>query len=304
MINRALIGAAVGGAVAAGAVGLALGWSGTVSLVADATAPVASPATLPYHPCPGTEAMGRFQQGDRVYLTARDDSGQWVQVRSPENQNDQVWVLRQYVDPDAEVDLPLSECGIGGGELLAADAPTTTVADEGDPVDSTIPETSEPAPTTEVTEPPPVPTTTAPATTVAPAPTTAPPVTPPPPPPPAPAISGLTRTPATIHEIWQAEQQEHPNDCYTVEGSVGRSTISATIVNADTATMSWRVAGQTGSRAMTRSGTAFSATLGPFFETTIPSGTAPIEVTVQATGPGGTATAITSVTLTHCEGLG
>lgn len=185
MINRLWIALGIGGAVAAGALGVGLGYSGAVFGGSRGAASLASGA-LTYYSCPATDAGGQFHHGDRVLVTGLDESGEWLQVRNPDNLDDRVWVLREYVDPDDELDLPVAGCTAEPGSFDQAAAPTTTSTP-----DTTLPEDPEEGEEgeegqdgDEAEEPT---TTTAPSTTV---PTTAPPTT-------APTTAPTTTQPTT-----------------------------------------------------------------------------------------------------------
>ena len=307
MINRIVIGATVGAVAAAGAVGLALGYSGTVSFSRTAEASV-SAGSLTYFTCPNAGAAGTFQHGDRVYLTGRDASGEWVEVRSPQDQNQRVWVQGDFVDPDEVVDLPAAECLDGPLPVdeMALDATTTTTEVETDelpddePVDPDVPEatTTTTTPPTTTTQPGQTTTTSAPAattTTTAPVATTTTTTTPTTTTTtaPGPVIGSILRSPATIIEEWVG----FPNTC----AGPKTSAISVPIANATSATMSWNTGPQPRSTSMSRQGSTFSAVLGPFPETTVdgPAFTT-ITVTITAVGPGGQRTATTTIRLDDC----
>jgi hypothetical protein len=169
MINRILIGLAIGGGAAVGAAGIAIGYSGAVSFSRGVEASVTTGA-LAYYACPNLGAVGQFHSGDRVYVTGIDESGEWLQVRAPHDLDDRAWVQREYVDPDEDFEAPLATCNAEVGELALAEGPTPTTTTT-EPGDEEPDEVDEPEPTT----------TTAPATTTtttaAPTTTTAPPAT-------------------------------------------------------------------------------------------------------------------------------
>lgn len=75
--------------------------------------------------CPGGAPTGIAYPGDRVYVTGRDDSGGWLEVRDPRNQGSTLWVPSAAVDPDNVIDVPVHDC-IEEVELIAVDATTTT----------------------------------------------------------------------------------------------------------------------------------------------------------------------------------
>lgn len=315
MVNRLLIGAAAAAATAAGAVGLALGASGTVSFGGGPVGAAVAGEGVTYFACPSTGAVGELHDGDRVYLTGQDDSGDWVQVRSPLVATSRVWIRGELVDPDEQIDLPIASCSDEVGELALADGAAATTTTTTEPVDKE-PDPAEDT-TTTTTVAPSTTTTTAPATTT---PTTTPPrttttttapittttttTTPPTTTTttiPAPVIGQISESPGSIREVDaiapSTNCSNNPNDPTT-------STISLGAINASTATMSWSVGGSSGSKSMTQQGQGFSAVLGPFGESTIPPGSATIQVTIEVSGPGGTDTAQTSVQLLHCEPFG
>jgi hypothetical protein len=315
MINRILIGLAVGGGAAIGAVGIGLGYSGALSFSRGAEASVTTGA-LTYYACPSLGAVGQFHAGDRVYVTGIDETGEWVQVRAPHDLDDRAWVQREYVDPDEDFEAPLATCNAEVGELALAEGPTSTTTtteptdeapgevDEPEPTTTTAPSTTTTtttiaAPTTTTTSPPATTTTTAAptTTTTTTAPTTTTTTAP------APVIGAINRSPATLREV---DATPPANECSSNPGDATTSVISASITNAVSATMSWSVGTSSGSKPMSAQGGTFSAVLGPFGETTIPAspGTATIQVTITAVGPGGQRVAQTTLTLNHCEPFG
>jgi hypothetical protein len=310
MINRIVLGATIGAVAAAGAVGLALGYTGTLSFSRGAEASV-STGSLTYFACPNTGALGAFSSGDRVYLTGQDDTGEWVQVRSPEDSTARVWIRSESVGPDEQVDLPVAGCSTEIGEFALGDAPSTTTTEvvEEEPEDEEpVPDEPDQGPTTTVpgttpTVPPTIaPTTTAPPTTVPP--TTAPSTTVPPTTTtsttaPAPTIGPVSRSAPSIYE------EDEPGTCTNVVNSVTTSTIQAALTNATSAFLTWSGVVQ-GSKPMSLQGGTATAVLGPFGQNAITS--APwartLTVTIVATGPGGQSSASTTVTLNDCVGFG
>jgi hypothetical protein len=130
MVNRIMVGLVVAGAAAVGAVGVALGTSGAIDLFDDGAAPpVETPGGgVPYASCPGTVEVGRLRGGDRVYLTGRDESGDWVELRSPVDQIERVWVRADVVEPDVVVDLAVVSCDVDeiAMAVQGVEATTTT----------------------------------------------------------------------------------------------------------------------------------------------------------------------------------
>ena len=125
---------ALGLVVAGGAVGVVLQRSGAVDPLDEDTV-VAAYAEASYFDCPSGSAQGVFVRGDRVYLVGRDESGGWVQVRSPRDTDQRVWISADQVSPDAVVDLPVSSCAVVVEPEGASG--TTVVTDSTIPVEST-----------------------------------------------------------------------------------------------------------------------------------------------------------------------
>ena len=95
---------ALGVVVAGGAAGVVLQRSGAVDPVGEDTV-VAAYAEASFFDCPSGDALGVFVRGDRVYLVGRDDTGGWVQVRSPRDTDQRVWIAADQVAADAVIDL-------------------------------------------------------------------------------------------------------------------------------------------------------------------------------------------------------
>ncbi len=287
-VRHLLMALAVGGVVAVGAGGYALGASGRVDVVADGTVTVPD-ATASYHACPGTTPIGDLHRGDRVLLTGRSADGAWFELRSPIDLLDRAWVPATAVTPDADDDLPVVECGLTDEEVATVDGvveptepdgttTTTTTTDPGaatttttvPPVDATTPTTPPPGQPTVPGTPPTVPpgptSTTAPGPV--PPPTSPPPTAPPPTPPPdttGPTISGFQRSVAAINET--GSEFCLPPATSTVRASVTDPSGVGSV------TLHWSFDGAggpvTGSRPMTLQGGTYQATLGPFPATTI-----------------------------------
>lgn len=225
LINRVV---AVALAVSAVGAGVAVGYSGILPF--GTAAPVTG-GSLPYYLCPATGEAGEFHHGDRVLVTGVDASGNWLQVRDPAALERRVWVQREAVDPDSELDTPVAECStdVRRLEVLVPEESTTTTLPEG--TTTTVPEetttTTVPATTTSTAGPttttrPQTTTTTTPATTTT---TTAPA---------APVVASVSANPGTIKEQWSG---------ICVDGSF-TSTITAQVSNATSVTMSWDVGPQ------------------------------------------------------------
>ncbi len=114
---------------AAAAVGVSAG-----ALAADHPAgdPLTEPAEaartrVAFTACPGGAPTGAFHDGDRVLATGRSDDGAWIEVRAPEETDGSVaWVPAAAIEPDASFgELPTSDCEVVDPlDELADDAPT------------------------------------------------------------------------------------------------------------------------------------------------------------------------------------
>jgi len=119
------------GGVLAGGVGTgividqATGGSGTSATTRD-------PVT--YYLCPGEEPAGTFHRGDRVLATGQDDTGEWIEVRSPIDLSARVWVAESVLVPDGDLKgLDEKDCelpAVDEGDTETA-APGETPADPG-----------------------------------------------------------------------------------------------------------------------------------------------------------------------------
>ncbi len=126
----------------------------------------ASVDAVPIAGCPDGHPIGMLHRGDRVLVTARDGSGDWLEVRDPRDLDERVWVAASVIEPDGELDgLPEHDCpdpeAILGATTSTSSttgpgAITTTSSTTAPPATST-PTTSAPTtgpPTTGTTEPP------------------------------------------------------------------------------------------------------------------------------------------------------
>jgi hypothetical protein len=258
------------GAAAAGLVlGLALGFTGAVSLVGEPQT-IAAAATAPYGDCPASDPAGVFHRGDRVLATARSEDAAWVQVRSPRSTDERVWIRSADLEPDADLSgLPVLPCGVAV-EVITE---TTTTTSSTSTTSTTVLDTT---------------TTTLAATT-----TTLPP----------PAVTTVT---VTNNPIWEGYNGE--DFCLGGPGQPTRTVVSASVTAAagvQSVTLLWSVGGESGSIAMTLSSGQYRATLGPF-DAENPDGvpqdqSLPITVTVRVVDDlDRTATKQTTVTLEDC----
>jgi hypothetical protein len=75
--------------------------------------------------CPDGAPTGIAYPGDRVFVTGRDESGGWLEVRDPRNHGSTLWVPSAAVDPDEVIEVPVHDC-TDEVELIAVEATTTT----------------------------------------------------------------------------------------------------------------------------------------------------------------------------------
>lgn len=280
MINRILVGLAIGGGIGAGAAGLALGYSGNGPFASAPSASVPAAGAVHYYLCPGEGDLGRLASGDRVYLTGTDESGDWVQLRAPGAAADRAWIERDHVDPDRDVDLPLASCSTEIAEFERADGTTTTTSTLPleEPGEGEEPTTTTESPTTSTTRPSttttrPTPTTTSttrpPSTTSTTRPstttsstttsTTAPPAV-------APSFGPVARSAASIKEDFGDSCPGHPNTTSLITTSVAHPSGSVTVQ------FRWRLAGGAWSQWQTVSNNPGQASgqIGPFAPDTLP----------------------------------
>ncbi len=272
----------LGGAAAGGLLlGALLGLFGGLDLVGE-PARVASAATASYYDCPDGDPLGTVTRGDRVFITARDESGAWVQVRSPRAVSARAWMRSIHVLPDSAIDdFPVLSCAVPVTAVVAL--PTTTVAET-----TTTTEAPEETTTTSTSSTTTTSTTTT-TTTVA-----------------LPSVGGVSANPAPIWETYFVNFGQLT--CNLNPGQPSQSTVSASVSAAagvQSVTMSWQVDGVSGSTAMSQSGGQWQATLGPFDAenpNVVPqNGSLPISVTVTVIdGLGRSTSGQTTVTLNDC----
>ena len=239
-------------------------------------------ATVGAARCPGGAIVVAFHDGDRVLVTARDVDDEWFEVRDPQSLAARVWLPAAVVERDETVDIPEKTCGgrVGATTTSTPDASTTT---------SSSTSTTRPGATT---VPGPTPTTESPLPTVPPAtngPTTAPDNT-------APTIAQVAVNPASISE----------DDDLVCPSQPITTTISANVTDAvgvSSVTVSWSVNSDSGTATVNRSGSTYSAIVGPFDTDTVPFPTASSTLTITMTArdaAGNTRTGTRTVTLSDC----
>ncbi len=289
---------------------------------AAATLSTAGLTPVAYSACPaeaGASHLGDFHRGDQIWVVGRDTTGQWLQVRDPAG--DRVWVARSAVTAADVERLAVVTC-----DLPSPASPTATAID-GSPVPGTDPAPAgDPGATTSTTStastvttstisgggqvPTPVPTRPpAPGAPGDPTPTTTtPPVTPPvttsTPGPTVPAdhagplIEKVGGNPPDIWERYPAAGGR----CVSQTSSI----VSASVTDPSgvtTVQVDWIVAGPGGAHGTagtSRSGSTWSATVGPveWSAGAIPATGVDVTVTVHAgDGAGNTSTATTTLHL-------
>jgi len=290
------IGAATTVIAAGGVLGYRLGTSGAVDVLGEGTIDAGGVA-VEYHDCPGTGPSGRFHRGDRVLITGRDEAGTWVEVRSPVDALDRVWIPAAVVTPDADLEVPVvDDCTLDDGttlELAGGEIVTTTTTDTTLPDEESTTTTEGPTPSAPpATSPPPAPGPSTPTPT-------APPVTPPPAPAvdtSPPSIGSITRQ---LAEIWE---DHHVGDACAASSPLStwvRAQISDPRSGVASASLSWTVRDnggnvvRQGSMPMVRiAGTSSSgtweATIGPLTGDTLPgSSYYPGQISIQIVATNG-----------------
>jgi hypothetical protein len=309
------------------AVGIAQGSSGSGGEAQVATIDAAVEAA-DVRLCPGAAPVGQLDPGATIALTGRSEDGAWLQLRSPLDEDEQVWIDSTLVVVTTPDELPIVRCGavdlaielIGGAELTltpktttttttapgattttgaAGGSTTTTDADDPDATTTTARSGSGgPAPTTPTTTRPRTTTTQRPTTTT----TTAPPdLTPP-------NVSTFTRSRSRIFETGG------PPSCPTSARAVFTATVTDASGLSDVRLI-WRVSDATGNQTFVNGNTpmqhigggVYQGTVGPFGQI-LPSGVdGTVRWRVQATdgAPAGNQSLVTApdevlVTLVNC----
>lgn len=267
---RGVSGAGLFGLVAlvGGGLGAGLAAGDAVDLVSDGTI-VATLDPVVFYDCPDGAALGTFHRGDRVWATARDEDGGWVQLRGPQLV-DVVWVDAAVVVPDESFDdLAVRDCDDTTDVLFEGETATTTAT-----VAGATTTTTKPKKTTTTTRPAgggggdgePTTTTGAPGTTTTTSgggggggttSTTQGDTT-------GPSITGIDASPSQIREFVEEFCPEAPTATVTVSVS------DPSGIQAGSVRLSWTVDTTSGSKAMDHvSGSTYRATVGPFPDSTL-----------------------------------
>lgn len=292
--NLTIAGVVAAGATAVGIAGYAAGASGTLDVLGEGT--VQAPFTAaPLYACPDGEPVADLHRGDRVFLTGRDDDGAWVELRSPFDGDDRMWLPAEHVAADDTVeDLPVRDCVATDGDL------TLTLADGSEvEVTTTLPPemtttTLLPGETTTTTTRPGTPTTAAPA----PGQTTLPPPPPPPPPTTTSTLPPLSISQAGISPAPMIERyMPSPGTCQP-QGGAETSTLTAQVSGATSGTYSLSIGG--GGSFVTQGSGSWTAAVGPFPHTTVDAHTQ-VTATLEFVGPGGAALRQVTFVLRNCS---
>lgn len=204
------------------------------------TADDAAPATLPrdavtVYACPGEGAVGTLHRGDRILVIGRNE--QWLAVRNVRGAGEQVFIAAEAVVADDDLDwLPQVDCADAGALAVTPTTPAPTTA----VVDTTMPDTTVP----DTTLTPGAPTTTiATTTTLAP-----------------PTVVSVLDSPDPIKEQFNPSLNAScpGNDIATVTASISAPAGVQSVV------LSWTSSVWSGSKAMSKIGGNYRATLGPF----------------------------------------
>jgi hypothetical protein len=223
------LGVVIGGGLYAAGVGSG---GGTSEYGLDAVA---------FSSCPRGIAVGEVHRGDRVLATARDESGDWLQVRDPRDLDARVWVLARFVIADGDMrglpvggcaesgDVVAAEIGLGGVPVPGVVTPPTTPG--GGPVPSgSVPSGS-------------VPSGSVPSGPSGPSGDTTPP-----------AIAAATANPATIYESPCGGQATSATVRVPVSDSGGVASV----------TIAWSLYSRSGQSTASLAGGQYQASVGPF----------------------------------------
>jgi hypothetical protein len=214
-------------------------------------------APIPAVECPGGPEVTTLQRGDRVLATARDASGEWVQIRDPAQPERSVWIAAKQFDPDRDSmgTLPIASCLQTSAQALPtppSPAPSTTHLPTRSPKPPSAPSTDSSGSAHDTT---------------------------------GPTVTGVG---SDVTDIWEA------GDAYGGKcASQTHAMIHASVTDRSgvaTVTMSWSYGGHSGSAPM--SGAAHrSVAIGPFpFPADVPAAGVDVKVTLDATDTAGNRT--------------
>ncbi len=107
---------------------------------AGASAVIVQTQRYSLYDCPDGGLRGTAFPGDRVFVTGRNEAGDWLELRDPRNQSNRAWVPAGAVDPDAVADVPVVPCNpavamVTGAATSTSTSTTTTTS-------TTVPETT------------------------------------------------------------------------------------------------------------------------------------------------------------------
>jgi len=239
---------------------------------AGATAVIVETQRYSLYDCPDGGLRGTALPGDRVYVTGRNEAGDWLELRDPRNQSNRAWVPADAVDPDAIVDVPVVQCN-PTIELMASVATssttvvdtttttaipetTTTVAPTTVPV--TVPITTKPTvPATAPSTAPPTVAPTVPSTVPSTAPPTVPPTAPPtlPPDTQKPTVGQAAANPTKIYDSsWSANCASSSVITVSAADNIGVTSVQGT----------WSGVAGSPKQFVKGAGTTWTLTFGPF----------------------------------------
>lgn len=276
---------------------------------AGATTVIVETQRYSLYDCPDGGLRGTALPGDRVYVTGRNEAGNWLELRDPRNQSNRAWVPAGAVDPDAVVDVPVVQCN-PAVELMASVAtssttvvetttttaiPETTTTIAPNAVPTTVPVTTKP--TVPATAPPTVQPTVPPAVkpTVPPtAPPTAPPTVPPTAPPTLPpdtqkpTLGKAAATQAKIYDSsWSANCASISVITVSAADNIGVTSVQGT----------WSKVAGSPRQFVKGAGTTWTMTFGPF--SGLASGfNQAIQISIVARDAAGNASTAANVTIT------
>ena len=215
---------------------------------AGASAVIVQTQRYSLYDCPGGGLRGTALPGDRVFVTGRNEAGDWLELRDPRNQSNRAWVPAGAVDPDAVADVPVVPCNPAVEMVTGAATSTSTTTS------TTVPETTTttvPESTTTIATTVPV---TTPITTKPTVPVTVPPTAPPTAPP---DTQKPTVGPATAS----------PQDVFQTAGCDLTSTITVTAadnVGVSSVRGTWKGVSGSPKEFVKGKGNTWTMTFGPF----------------------------------------
>ncbi len=265
--------ALLAGAIVVGgfAAGVAVERVGLVSPVSE-TAVIATLDEVPYHDCPDEPPIGELRRGDRVFVTGRTADGAWAEIRAPYDTASRVWLRSRWMVTDEDllaVGVAVPVC-IYNDKEPADEGPTTTTTTPPSSTTSVVGSTSSTSSTTSSGTSATSTTTSSTATTSTSTTTTLPADQEGP-------VIGLFQS--TESDLW-----ENGVYCGAQQQTAAISAVVSDPSGVASVQLTWSVGSSSGMIVVPRIADPgiYSVTIGPFADTTLSGGNAPIALQMTA----------------------